>query len=98
MYLGTYKCQTTFWEDFSIADRFGVAAIKETAIHAMTEWAEDIVYMTELVMVLNHKIWQHYERNPRIAQEYNTLWQTAEDRVFATFTGDDLAYYIETTD
>ena len=25
-----YELQTTFWEDFSIADRFGLSAIRDT--------------------------------------------------------------------
>lgn len=25
-----YECITTFWEDFSIADAFGIEAIKDT--------------------------------------------------------------------
>lgn len=32
-----YECQTTFWEDFSIAERFGVEAIRDTYKRARTE-------------------------------------------------------------
>lgn len=27
-----YELQTTFWNDFSIADRFGLSAIQDTAV------------------------------------------------------------------
>ena len=53
-----YQPKTTFWMDFSIADKFGIAAIKDTYNRAFKEWKNNHVYLTELVMVLNHKIWQ----------------------------------------
>ena len=36
-----YELQTTFWEDFSIADRFGLTAILDTFNRAFKEWKED---------------------------------------------------------
>ena len=33
-----YKPITTFWDDFSIADRFGISAIKDTYKRAFEEW------------------------------------------------------------
>ena len=62
-----YELQTTFWNDFSIADRFGLSAIQDTFSRAFEEWKENYKYLTELVLVLNHKIWQHYETRPEIA-------------------------------
>ena len=73
-----YKPQTTFWEDFSIADAFGVDAIKDTYKRAFNEWKGNHIYLTELVMVLNHKIWQWYERNEAIARVYNSLLEETD--------------------
>lgn len=56
MKLLDYECQTTFWEDFSIAEHFGEEAIKDTYKKARAEWEHDPVYGTELSMVLNHKV------------------------------------------
>lgn len=28
----------------------------------MNEWKTDVEYVTELALVLNHKIWQHYKQ------------------------------------
>ena len=50
-----YELQTTFWNDFSIADRFGLSAVQDTFNRAFEEWKEDYKYLTELVLVLNHK-------------------------------------------
>ena len=33
-----YQPKTTFWMDFSIADKFGIAAIKDTYNRAFKEW------------------------------------------------------------
>ena len=54
---------TTFWQDFIIADRFGIPAVKDTFRRAFGEWKRDYRYLTDLVLVLNHKIWEHYEKN-----------------------------------
>lgn len=58
-----YDRITTFWEDFSIADKYGVAGVKDTYRRAFNEWKDDYKFFTELTLVLNHKIWQHYESN-----------------------------------
>ena len=57
-----YKPRTTFWQDFSIADAFGGDAVTDTFHRAFNEWKDNCVYITELVMVLNHKIaqWFHW--------------------------------------
>ena len=73
-----YKPITSFWTDFSIADRFGVKGIKETFNNIFEEWKDNYKYLTELVLVLNHKIWQWYEKNEQLAKLYNELWQKAD--------------------
>ena len=58
-----YEPKTTFWMDFSIADRFGANAIKDTYNRAFKEWKTNYIYLTELIMELNHTIWQWYKIN-----------------------------------
>ena len=93
-----YESKTTFWNDFSIADRFGVSAIRDTYKRAMRAWKTDPIYLTELVMVLNHKIWYWYERNETLARVYNELWEKADAYACENLKGDDLAYFYRTTD
>ena len=93
-----YECITTFWEDFSIADQFGVAAIKDTYNRAFNEWKTDYKYLTELVMVLNHKIWQWYERNEAYAKVYNELWEQADLYACENLQGEEASYFYSTTD
>ena len=54
--VANYNFSTTFWMDFSIADRFGVKAVKDTYHRAFKAWKHDYRYLTDLVIVLNHKI------------------------------------------
>jgi hypothetical protein len=93
-----YKPIATFYEDFSIADLFGVDAIRDTYKRAMESWKDDYEYLTELVMVLNWKIWEHYEKNDEYAELYNELWGKADEYATQKLTGDALRYFYETTD
>ena len=93
-----YKPKTTFYMDFSIADGFGAAAIKDTFNRAFEGWKNNTEYLTELVMVLNWKIWEHYERNDYYASIYSELYERANDWAQDNLTGDDLKYFYETTD
>lgn len=93
-----YTPITTFWQDFSTADTFGVDAVQDTYSRAFQEWKDDYQYLTELILVLNHKIWQHYEHNDALAQVYDSLWRKADQYTANTLTGDELRYYYEVTD
>lgn len=69
-----YDLITTFWEDFSIADKYGIAGVKDTYKRAFSEWKDDYKFFTELTLVLNHKIWQHsYWACPLINDDYTGL-------------------------
>jgi len=93
-----YKPKTTFYEDFSIADRFGVDAVVDTYRVAMLAWKDDVEYLTELVMALNWKIWEHYGTNDELARAYDALWRKADAYAVENLKGDDLAYFYRTTD
>ena len=93
-----YTPISTFYEDFSIADMFGVSAIKDTYKRAMEGWKEDYKMLTELVMALNWKIWEHYETNEKIARVYNDLWEKADAYAQDNLKGDELSYFYRTTE
>lgn len=99
MRLLDYECQTTFQEDFSIAELFGEEAIKDTYRRARAEWERDQVCETELSMVLNHKCWYWYEeRNTKLSQLYAGLWEEWHNWVLENWKGEDLTYYLRVTD
>lgn len=93
-----YKPITTFYTDFSIADKFGIEGIKDTYTRAFNEWKSDYKYLTELVMVLNWKIWEWYKKNDKIAQVYNDLWEKTEDYAYENLEGEELSYFTRTID
>ena len=93
-----YEVFTTFWDDFSIADSFGISAIKDTYKRAFEEWKWDYKYLTELVMVLNWKIWYWYKKDKRLAKCYNDLWMECDEYAYDNLKGEELDYFIKTLD
>ncbi len=99
MRLLDYEYQTTFWEDFGIAERFGAKAIRDTYRRARAEWERDQVYGTELSMVLNHKCWYWYgKQNEELSKLYAKLWEEYHGRVLDNWEGEDLTYYLRAID
>ena len=93
-----YKPITTFWEDFSIADMFGLDAITDTYNRAFNEWKDNYKYLTELVMVLNHKTWEHYKTNEDYGRLYNELWTKADEYALNNLKEEQVSYYYDITD
>lgn len=93
-----YKPKTTFYMDFSIADQFGAGAVKDTYNRAFESWKDDYIYLTELVLALNWKIWEHYEHNDELARLYNELWETCDRYACENLQGEELQYFYKTTD
>ena len=93
-----YHPITTFWEDFSIADEYGIDAIKDTYKRAFNEWKSDYKYLTELVMVLNWKIWEWYDKDMTVGEVYNVLWKKTDEWACNNLKGDELSYFFRTTD
>lgn len=93
-----YEMTTTFWNDFSIADHFGINAIKDTYKRAFNEWKDNYIYLTELVIVLNHKIWEWYKKDKRTAEVYNALWEQADEYACDNLKGEELSFFYRITD
>lgn len=94
-----YEFKTTFWQDFSIADMFGISAIKDTFKRAFKEWKDNTEYFTELSLVMNWKCWQHYEKGRHtIAGLYDTLWNETKDYVYENWNEEQQSYYFRETD
>lgn len=90
--------KTTFFSDLSIAEFYGAAAVMDTYRNVMKSWKTDINYMSEWVIALNQKIWQHYENNPELGKLYDSLWRKADEYCCEYFTGEELRQYYEYTD
>lgn len=94
-----YELMTTFWQDFNIADKFGIDAIKDTYNRAFKEWKSDYKYLTELSLVLNWKSWEHYDKcNEEISKLYTELWEKVDNYACDNLKGEEKRYYFEKTD
>lgn len=93
-----YELKTTFWDDFTIADVFGIDAIKDTYNRAFNEWKHDHIYITELCMVMNWKMFQWFEKDDNKYQTYYELFTTLDEWCMDNLKGEQLDYFISTTD
>lgn len=93
-----YQPITTFWSDFTIADAFGASAVKDTYNRAFNDWKNNTEYITELALILNWKIWYWQDKNEALARLYDRLWREVDQWCMDNLTGDDLQYYLQTTD
>ena len=94
-----YELKTTFYDDFTIAEAFGTRAIEDTYRRAFEEWKTNVVYITELVMVLNWKLWNHWNAGrTEMAELYDRLWKEADRWCCDNLKGEDLSYFYSTTD
>lgn len=94
-----YVPKTTFWDDFWIAVYFGgEEGVRDTYNRAFKEWRGDVVYVTELVLVLNWMIWVLYEVDEAMARVFDELWREADEWCREHLEGDDREYYYRVTD
>ena len=86
-----YKPFTTFWQ-----------AIQETFNRAFDAWKGNYKYLTELVLVLNHKIFYYYvqkgtDEQNEIALLYNKLYQRANIYALDNLQGEEANYFYRVT-
>jgi len=93
-----YKFETTFWEEFSISDQYGSDGVIEHYNQVFEQWKDNHKYLTELVLVLNWKIFQWYQVDDDLGQTYDQLWKETDAYALETLKGDDLHYYLHTLD
>lgn len=98
-----YTPQTTFWRDFCFAEVYGVHAIEDTYRRAFRDWSGDVKYIAELDLVLNWKIWEHFqeetERSKALATCYDRLWSKLEDTIPTLgYSPSELQYLYSVTD
>lgn len=100
-----YEPKTTFWNDFSIADLYGPEAIADTFRRAFREWRDNMEYLTELALVLNHKgFFYHRDKEAKnsplnlISELYFMMWEQVDDYARENLEGEDYEYYFRVTD
>lgn len=93
-----YEFKTTFWQDFTIADCFGIDAVKDTFKRAFNEWKTNHVYLTELAIVMNLKCWSWNNRDKKFMELYRAYFYEVQDYAYSNLKGEELDYYFKCTD
>lgn len=93
-----YEIKTTFWSDFSIADAFGIDAIKDTFNRAFNEWKNNTEYVTELACVMSWKSCAWYEKNNEYSMLYADYYHKVDEWCMNNLKGKDMNYYLKWTD
>lgn len=101
--------RTTLWQDFAIANAYGIPSIKDTFDKVMKEWGKDIDFMIELVFCVNTFSWAYWSRfqksgktlDKQISQLYADYYGKVQDHVYgedSPFTKEEQSKYFEITD
>lgn len=94
-----YHPLTTFYSDFSIANKFGPSAVEDTYDRSWGYASSDYKILTEFVMVLNWQLWARDEKGERALEAvYQKLYEKASAYAEKHLKGDELLYYYQTTD
>lgn len=97
-----YKRKTTFFSDLAIAEMIGgEKAVKDTYNSIMKEWINNIEYITEFVLILNHKCWMFYDAGMMdVSKLYHDLYYESYNRVAEHFDGNNeaISYFFKTLD
>ena len=95
--LSGYEPITTFWQDFSIADKLGINDIEETYECIKSEWKDDFKYWTELCLVSITRYGNGMREIIKKAVLYDKLWREA-DEMTSEWSDEKQEYYFQVTD
>ena len=93
-----YKPVTSLWDMFTIAEKLGEKSLEDFFGKAFEKCKTNYLAMTELVIVTNHKIWEYYKTDEPLARLYNSLWEKCDLWAIENLKGDELEYFVSTTD
>lgn len=92
-----------FWTRFDLAEMCGKETIKGVAEASFDEYKDDIEGLTMLVMVINHKSWNHHDMGnddlcSLYADLYYKYYEKAIELLEKEMRDKDLTYFIRTLD
>jgi len=96
-----YTQLTTAFNDFSIAEKFGINAIKDTFKNLVDYCTTDYKYLTELEIVTNKKCWKKYfDGEEELSALYSEMYYKVRDMFYEMFGEDEEKsnYHFELTD
>ena len=92
-----------FWGEFDLAEISGSETIKDLAKKSYEKYKDDIVALTDLVMVINHKSWAWHDfHRDNLSELYANLYYEYYEKAINYLEKkddqDDLTYFIRTLD
>jgi hypothetical protein len=93
-----YRMVTTFFEDFNIAEEFGIEGVRETFNNAFSSWKYNHIYLTELAIVMSNNSIARYETNRELSMVYAECYHKVDDYCMNNLKGSSLEFYMKTTD
>ena len=97
-----YEYQTTFMYDFAAVDGEGEIAIKDLAEKLFQQYKDNIVYLTELIMVINHRSWQWFQVDDELCDIYTELYYEYDEKAINYLekkgNQEELTYFFRTLD
>lgn len=93
-----YKMTTTFFEDFTIAEKFGANGIKQTFENSFKCYKYNHVYLTELAIVMSNKSCWWYEKNNDFMMMYAEYYRIVDEWCMNNLKEDELTFYLNATD
>ena len=93
-----FHFESTFWEEFSIAEAYGPKGIREHYDLVFDQWRDNVKFLTELVLVLSLKINKWFMVDDELGLTYDALWRECDAWTLKNLKGDDLHYYLSTLD
>ena len=96
----SWRPKTSAWQSFSIAEQISEREVNDTYKRLFNQMKDDYQLLTELVMVLNHKMFQHSEipGHRRLCELYGNLFESADGYAMKTLKDDQLSYFLSIID
>lgn len=88
-----YKPHKRFYVELSMAEPFGISAIANTYDRLFVENKHDPIFITELSMAVNWKVYEHYDKEKWIYKLYQSMWEQIDNHCKQNLKGNDLEYY-----
>lgn len=99
---------STCWQDFCIANRFGIEAVKDTYNRIFNDFKHDIKVLVELALSTNNMSWRFhsaYEKSHKtldgqMRDLYISLYEKVNDYVYDSgeVSDEEIGYYFSVTD
>lgn len=85
--------KTNYWNIFTTAESFGSSEIEKTFESNFKVCRNDYLSLSEFLMVLNCKIWQHHTANNRMLTKlYSLMWESVKKYAKLNFEKEEYDY------